>query len=99
MKYLLTIITALLLMSCDNTPIKVEDGEKETTVELMKIAQADTMCHKVFIDGDNKIVIFDPETNIITHKLSNKTGESDTAFVLLFSFICILVCGLIILID
>tara|TARA_R110000764_G_scaffold111252_2_gene197941 strand:+ start:1145 stop:1426 length:282 start_codon:yes stop_codon:yes gene_type:complete len=92
-------ITALLLMSCDDTPIKVTDGEKETTVELMKIAQADTTCHKVFIDGDDRIVIFDPETNIITHKLLNKTGGSNTGLLLFVIMVGLLVIAIAIATD
>jgi hypothetical protein len=91
-KLFLFIVTILLLSSCDNTPMEVKNPDKETTLEILKLAEADTTLVKVVIIKETLYVVKD---NVVTHKLNNYSGGMKSfalvAISLLFTVIIMLV--------
>jgi hypothetical protein len=86
-KLFLFIVTILLLSSCDNTPMEVKNPDKETTLEILKLAEADTTLVKVVIIKETLYVVKD---NVVTHKVRNDSGIATTlGLVILFLFLTI----------
>jgi PBP1b-binding outer membrane lipoprotein LpoB len=89
MKKLLLILTTVLLFSaCDNTPIKVENKQKVTTVELQQLAKIDTNLYKVVISND-KLYYINPKTELVEGVVSNESGVVSTLAVILIFMICL----------
>jgi len=89
-KLFLFIVAILLLSSCNNTPMEVKNPDKETTLEILKLAEADTTLVKVVIIKETLYVVKD---NVVTHKVSNDSGKLVT--LLLFILALLLIVGII----
>lgn len=94
------IALTLTLTSCDNTPIKVANPDKVTTVELQNIAKADTNEYKVVYyfspGGGETMFIINPKIDKVVMKVDNNSGAIDTlALVVLMGFLLALILGLI----
>jgi PBP1b-binding outer membrane lipoprotein LpoB len=97
MKKLFTmLVLGLLLTSCSDTPIKVEDPKAVTTVELQQLAKIDSTTYKV-VEKDNKVYILSTKDNMVVKKISNDSGAFVTAVTILLALLlCILIIILII---
>jgi hypothetical protein len=89
-KLFLFIVTILLLSSCDNTPMEVKNPDKETTLEILKLAEADTTLVKVVIIKETLYVV---DNNVVTHKVINDSGKLLTLW--LFIIVFLLIIGII----
>lgn len=82
MKKILTIICLLFLFaSCKNEPTKVENPQKETTVQLQLLAATDTTTYKVVEYDDVVYVIKD---NLVIKKVGNDSGAIGSLIIILF---------------
>ena len=57
MKYLIILILFIFLSSCNNDDIKVEHPETVTTLEIRKLAEADTTLHRI-VYLDDKLYLY-----------------------------------------
>lgn len=87
MKNLLLVLFALLLFSCDNEPTKVENPQKETTVEILALANADTTFVKVVEIADVTYVV---NNGVVTHKVSNESGVVATLGLILIAIMFVI---------
>ena len=94
MKKLIIICIIFVLYSCNDTPTRIENPKKETTVELQQLAKLDSLTYKV-IEKENKVYVISTKTNLLVKKISNQSGEANTLALL---FVGILVIMWIILI-
>jgi PBP1b-binding outer membrane lipoprotein LpoB len=95
MKKLFLFITAILLLSsCDNTPMEVENPDKKTTLEILKLAEKDTTTVKVVVLDETLYVLRD---NKVTHEVTNYSGTVGSLYVTLIIFIIIILFGLAII--
>jgi PBP1b-binding outer membrane lipoprotein LpoB len=95
MKKLFLFITAILLLSsCDNTPMEVENPDKKTTLEILKLAEKDTTLVKVVV-LDNTLYVL--EDNKVTHEVTNHSGAVTTLAVILM--ILIILIGIVLAIN
>lgn len=94
------ITLTLVLTSCDNTPIRVPNPDKVTTVELQNIAKADTNVYKVVIvsdpSGTETMYIINPKIDKVEMKLNNDSGFNTTLEIILsvfvlFSFVSVII--------
>ena len=68
MKNLLLLIFAIVaLSSCAPTEYKVDNSQKETTVEIQQMVQTDTVCYKV-VELNNNLYIVNATTNLVEYK-------------------------------
>ena len=89
MKKLFLFITAILLLSsCDNIPMEVENPDKKTTLEILKLAEKDTTLAKVVIIDETLYVL---KNNKVTHEVTNYYGAVSTLFVILLLAIVLIV--------
>jgi PBP1b-binding outer membrane lipoprotein LpoB len=97
MKKLFLFITAILLLSsCDNTPMEVENPDKKTTLEILKLAEKDTATVKVVVLDETLYVLRD---NKVTHEVTNQSGAVGALAVTLMISIIIILIGLAIITD
>jgi hypothetical protein len=95
MKKLFLFITAILLLSsCDNIPMEVENPDKKTTLEILKLAEKDTTLAKVVIIDETLYVL---KNNKVTHEVTNYYGAVSTLNVILIILIMIILIGLAII--
>ena len=95
-KLFLFITTLLLLSSCDNTPMEVENPDKKTTLEILKLAEKDTTTVKVVVLDDTLYVL---EDNKVTHEVINHSGALATLVLILIMLIVSITIILNIVID
>jgi len=93
-KLFLFIIAILLLSSCDNIPMEVENPDKKTTLEILKLAEKDTTLAKVVIIDETLYVL---KNNKVTHEVTNYYGAVSTLNVILIILIMIILIGLAII--
>ena len=82
-------VLGLTMTSCNNTPTKVENPKKVTTVELQQLASIDSVTYKV-VEKDDTVYIFSTKDNTVVKQIRNDSGALTTAVILVF----ILVVGL-----
>ena len=73
----------IALVSCNNTPTKVENPKKETTVELQQLAKADTTKYKV-VEKGNVVYVLYSKDNVVVKKINNDSGAIDSLFLFMF---------------
>jgi hypothetical protein len=88
MKNLLLIILTLFLFSCENTPTQVKNPEKETTMEILQLANQDTTCVKV-VEIDNIVYVIN--NGLVTHKIVNSSGGAKTLILIAFIIVIVLI--------
>jgi uncharacterized protein (DUF2344 family) len=81
MKYLLLFIF-ITLYSCDNTDFKSKNPQQDTTIELQKLAQQDTVTYKV-IELEDKYYCINTQTNMVEYKIINATGTTYTLLLIM----------------
>lgn len=88
MKYLF-ILFALFLFSCDNVPIKVENPEKITTIEILNLAEKDTTSYKK-VEIENTLYLI--SDNEVKYKVNNDSGAVFTLLILMvfLFFLCVI---------
>lgn len=102
MKKLITLVSIALmftLTSCSNTPTKVDNPDKVTTVELQNIAKADTNTYKVvnYISpsGSETMFIINPKVDKVVMKVDNNSGDFHTfimvSLILLFTCVILII--------
>lgn len=96
MKNLILILFAIVCFSsCKNDPIK-SDPNKTTFQEIESI-KSDTTTYKVIVDSDEKITVYDKQTNLRVYEISNTSGYLYTALIyVLICAIALLIIGIII---
>jgi hypothetical protein len=73
MKYLLLLFILITLYSCDNEDFKSKNPQQDTTIELQKLAQQDTVTYKV-IELEDRYYCINTQTNMVEYKILNATG-------------------------
>jgi len=71
MKHLFLIIIAMLLFSCSNTTTKVENSNRETTVQIQQLAAIDSITYKV-VELDNVVYVL--KDNLVVKEVTNQSG-------------------------
>lgn len=88
---LLLIFVIVALSSCAPTEYKVDDSQKETTVEIQQMVQTDTVCYKV-VELNNNLYIINTTTNLIEYKANDRSRlETIFVFLLVMFFIVLLI--------
>jgi len=83
MKKLFTMLAlGLVLTSCSDTPIKVQNPKTETTIELQQLAKIDSTTYKV-VEKGNEVYILSTEDNMVVKEIRNYSGLVDTALLLI----------------
>jgi hypothetical protein len=89
MKKVIAILAlGITLVSCNETPTKVDNPKKETTIELQQLANADTTKYKV-IEKDDVMYVLSSKDNVVVKKIKNDSGVADTLFLFVFGFLII----------
>ena len=87
MKNLILILFAIVCFSsCKNDPIKSDPNK--TTFQEIEAIKSDTTTYKVIVDSDEKITVYDKQTNLRVYEMSNASGSLYS--VLIFVLICII---------
>jgi len=93
-KLVMILLLGATMISCDNTPTKVENPKQVTTVELQQLASIDTTTYKV-VEKDDTVYILSAKDNFVVKKINNQSGEVET--LILFFFIVLIVAWVIIM--
>ena len=84
------LLLGVAMISCENTPTKVENPKQETTLELQQMAAIDSTTYKV-VEKDNTVYILSTKDNMVVKKISNDSGfVSATAICMLIILLLIL---------
>ncbi len=94
-KLVMILLLGATMISCSDTPTKVENPKQETTVELQQLASIDTTTYKV-VEKDNTVYILSTKDNVVVKKVNNDRGELNS--VILFFFIVLIVAWILIII-
>ena len=77
------LLLGVTMISCENTPTKVENPKQETTLELQQMAAIDSITYKV-VEKDNKVYILSTKDNMVVKKISNDSGFIYTTIICIF---------------
>jgi len=94
-KLVMILLLGATIISCDNTPTKVENPKQVTTVELQQLASIDTTTYKV-VEKDDKVYILSTKDNVVVKKVNNDRGALNT--VILLFFIVLIVAWIVLMI-
>ena len=83
-KLVMILVLGVSMISCQNTPTKVENPKQETTVELQQLASIDSITYKV-VEKDDEVYILSTKDNTVVKKVTNESGIGPS--VALFCFI------------
>lgn len=89
MKKLIFLITILLFIGCMSTPVKVENPEKETTIEILQKANDTITYNLVVLEDPHVYYAVNNKTHKVDYKFNNVTDSRDTA--LLFFLITFII--------
>lgn len=90
MKNLLLLIFAIVaLSSCASTEYKVDDSQKETTVEIQQMVQTDTVCYKI-VELNNNLYVVNTTTNLVEYKALDDSPLKTLIIILLVMFFIVL---------
>ena len=78
-KLVMILVLGATMISCNNTPTKVENPKQETTVELQQLASIDSTIYKV-VEKDNTVYILSIKDNVVVKKINNESGGIGTLF-------------------
>jgi len=84
-KLVMILVLGATMISCSDTPTKVENPKQETTLELQQLASIDTTTYKV-VEKDNTVYILSTKDNVVVKKVDNDRGVLNTV-ILLFSIL------------
>lgn len=91
MKSILSILlmglVTIMLFSCSNTPIKVDNPKKETTIQIQQLATIDSIYYKI-VEVDDKVYIV--KDGLVVKKVVNDSGAMNTLTILIISLVLIL---------
>jgi hypothetical protein len=82
-RFLIIALLGLSLTSCNNTPTKVENPKKVTTVELQQMAKIDSTTYKV-VEKDNTVYVLSTKDNMVVKTVSNDSGLVFTLILFIF---------------
>ena len=86
-KLVMILLLGATMISCDNTPTKVENPKQVTTVELQQLASIDTTTYKV-VEKDDTVYILSTKDNVVVKKVNNDRGALNTA-ILVFMIVLV----------
>ena len=82
-KLVMILILGVTMISCDNTPTKVENPKQVTTVELQQLASIDSTAYKV-VEKDDTVYILSAKDNFVVKKINNQSGALNTLIIVFF---------------
>ena len=88
-KLVIILVLGVTMISCHNTPTKVENPKQETTVELQQLASIDSTTYTV-VEKDNTVYILSIKDNVVVKKVANESGILDTMTIVFFAVIVVL---------
>ena len=77
------LLLGVAMISCENTPTKVENPKQETTLELQQMAAIDSTTYKV-VEKDNTVYILSTKDNMVVKKISNYSGFVSATVICIF---------------
>ena len=77
------LLLGVTMISCENTPTKVENPKQETTLELQQMAAIDSTTYKV-VEKDNTVYILSTKDNMVVKKISNYSGFVSATVICIF---------------
>jgi photosystem II stability/assembly factor-like uncharacterized protein len=81
-KLVMILVLGATMISCNNTPTKVENPKQETTVELQQLASIDSTTYKV-VEKDDIVYVMSTKDNTVVKKVENLTGNRGTTVILI----------------
>ena len=82
-KLVMILLLGVTMISCENTPTKVENPKQETTLELQQMAAIDSTTYKV-VEKDNTVYILSTKDNMVVKKISNYSGFVSATVICIF---------------
>jgi len=82
MKTLLTFLLFILLSSCSNSDIEVDNPQKVTTEEIKQLAEKDSVTYKA-VYLDETLYLINTKTKLVEKKLNNVTGAVGSLLILI----------------
>jgi hypothetical protein len=86
----LLIIFSLFLVSCTPTEFKVENQEKASTIEILNLAQQDTVLYKV-VHLNNNLYTINTNTNLVEYMIYNDQVIQNLLLTVSFIMVILLV--------
>ena len=72
-KLVMILMLGATMVSCNNTPTKVENPKQVTTIELQQLASIDTTTYKV-VEKDDTVYILSTKDNTVVKTVDNESG-------------------------
>ena len=88
-KLVMILLLGVAMISCENTPTKVENPKQETTLELQQMAAIDSTTYKV-VEKDNMVYILSTKDNMVVKEVRNDSGYVETTVIFIFIILLIL---------
>lgn len=82
-KLVMILVLGATMISCQNTPTKVENPKQETTVELQQLASIDSTTYKV-VEKNDKVYIISTKDNLVVKRVWNASGLHATFILFVF---------------
>ncbi len=80
-KYILILIIAILLTSCNNKSFEVDNKEKATTLEIQNLSAKDSILYK-YVQIEDLSYIVNTKTNLVHYRIRNETGLIETLMIM-----------------
>ena len=90
MKYLLILIAILFITACSNDSTIVQNPEKETTLQLQKLALADSITYKV-VEYNGTLYCINVKTAMVEKKMIDNSGILVTFSLILLILLLVIV--------
>ena len=81
-KLIMIAVLGVTMISCKDTPTKVENPKQVTTVELQQLASIDSITYKV-VEKDHTVYILSTKDNTVVKKVTNYSGSLGTFVILI----------------
>ena len=81
-KLIMIAVLGLTMISCSNTPTKVENPKEVTTIELQQLASIDSTTYKV-VEKDDTVYIVSTKDNMVVKKVVNNSGFAETCVLII----------------
>ena len=93
MKHLLILIAILFITACSNDNTIVQNPEKETTLQLQKLAAADSTTYKV-VEYQGTLYCINVKTAMVEKKMIDNSGILGTTLLILVIIVLVFVAAL-----
>ena len=81
-KLVMILMLGATMVSCNNTPTKVENPKQVTTLELQQLASIDSTTYKV-VEKDDTVYILSTKDNTVVKTVDNESGALKSSVLLL----------------